>query len=136
MDQSLVVDARERYSKVSSGPERASNLHQRTPFPAIKHPKERMVADRIDGLRFARERGDVLVVRCLLDREDMEHLMADASAGNHALVEDVREWLRSAELDEAHRGKGACLVADHPFNVERLPRLDAIAMGQFPDFWA
>ena len=90
MDQLSPADTRSYDAQVLCETARASKSFPQRMFSAIKHPKERLVAYRIDGLRFARERGDVLVTSYLLAKDDMGQLMADASAEDRACVDGKR----------------------------------------------
>ena len=75
MDQSAPADIPIHDVQVSSEAAEAPRSFPRRTFPAIKHPKERMVAYRIDGLRFAKERGDVLVASYFIAKSDMGQLL-------------------------------------------------------------
>lgn len=77
-----------------------------------------------DSLEFAVARGDLLLVRYLVDRHGSGACERVLPAGA------LRSWLAAAEAHEAAYGGRSFLKSDHRFNRELLPILDRQTAGE------
>ena len=87
----------------------------------LKAPR---AVQRKGDIRFAMERGDLGVVRYLLERDGR------ATYAEAVPDKSLTEWIEKAEAHEEVFGEDSFLVADHRFNVELLPFIDRQAAGE------